>query len=336
MPPSGGYAMILRVRTLPGITQSTPGPKSAQGCQSENRLAYCKPSNAAGTTFMKASELRRVVESTLLAPDYDSASYVNGYLKVHMQRFTETIALLQSVLNSGMRIIDLGSYGSLVPALQDILKATDITLTEPAQEQKPPTEMSFLQNARHGARYPFRVDRFDIEGPFPYADACFDVVIFTEVLEHLSKDPVRTMSEINRITKPGGYLLLSTPNCASARSVLRILRGGNPNIYPVYQRRSSTDRHNHEYVPWEVRELLKLCGFTVARFNTVDVYPDLQFGRLLTLQIKALLRIGNLLSLGVLKAKDRGDTIFALAQKTGGVRERYPGFLYAPAETPAR
>jgi SAM-dependent methyltransferase len=285
---------------------------------------------------MNTSELRQTVESALLAPDYDSTSYVNDYLKVHMKRFAETIGLLQPIIRPAMRIVDLGSYGSLVPALRDLLGATDITLTEPFQERKPASENSFLQNARNGVRYPVHVDRFDIEGPFPYEDGRFDVVIFTEVLEHLSRDPLQTMSEINRITKPEGYLLLSTPNCASVRSVLRILRGGNPNIYPVYQRCPSTDRHNHEYVPWEVRELLRLCGFTNSEFKTVDVYQDQQFGRLLTLQMRALLKIGSLMSLGFLKARERGDTIFALAQKTGGVQERYPGFLYAPAERPAR
>jgi SAM-dependent methyltransferase len=285
---------------------------------------------------MNFFELRRAVETALLAPEYNSMAYVNDYLKVHMNRFAETVSLLQAIIQPGMHIVDVGSYGSLVPALRDILGATNITLTEPFQERKPASEDNFLQNARNGERYSFHVDRFDIEGPFPYQDGSFDVVIFTEVLEHLSRDPLQTMSEINRITKPEGYLLLSTPNCASVRSVLRILRGGNPNIYPVYQRRPSTDRHNHEYVPWEVRELLKLCGFTNSEFKTVDVYQDQQFGRLLTLQMRALLKIGSLMSLGFLKARERGDTIFALAQKTGGVQERYPGFLYAPAERPAR
>jgi len=285
---------------------------------------------------MNASELRQAVEAALLAPDYKSVPYVNDYLKVHMNRFAETARLLQPIIRPGMRIVDLGSYGSLVPVLRDVLGASDVTLTEPFQEHKPASEDSFLQNARNGARYPFHVDRFDIEGMFPYEDDRFDVVIFTEVLEHLSRDPGQTMSEINRITKSGGYLLLSTPNCASVRSIIRILRGGNPNIYPVYQRRPSTDRHNHEYVPWEVRELLKLCGFSSHEFKTLDVYHDYQFSRLLALQMRALLRIGNILSLGFLRARDRGDTIFALGQKTSGVKERYPEFLYAPAEKPAQ
>jgi hypothetical protein len=133
----------------------------------------------------------------------------------------------------------------------------------------------------------------------------------------------------------GGFLVLSTPNCASARSVLRILRGGNPNIYPVYQRQPSTDRHNHEYVPWEVKELLKLSGYNPGVFKTLDVYEDQQFGRLWKVLIKALLKIGSVFTFDLIKAKDRGDTIFAVGQKISGMQERYPWFLYAQAEKSA-
>jgi 2-polyprenyl-3-methyl-5-hydroxy-6-metoxy-1,4-benzoquinol methylase len=285
---------------------------------------------------MNCSKFRRNVETALLAPQYDSNAYVNDYLKVHMTRFTETVSLLRTIIQPEMRVVDVGSYGSLVPALHDILGATNITLTEPFQEKKPISEANFLQNARNGEKYSFHVDRFDVEGPFPYPDASFDIVIFTEVLEHLSRDPSQTMSEINRITKMGGFLVLSTPNCASARSVLRILRGGNPNIYPVYQRKPSTDRHNHEYVPWEVRELLKLSGYTPSVFKTMDVYEDQQFARIWKLHTKAMLRIGSFFTFDLIRARDRGDTIFAVGRKTSGVQERYPSFLYAHAENSAR
>jgi hypothetical protein len=49
--------------------------------------------------------------------------------------------------------------------------------------------------------------------------------------------------------------------------------------------------------------------------------------------MKLLLGLASLLSIGFLKASERGDTIFALAQKTGEVRERYPAFLYARTES---
>lgn len=284
---------------------------------------------------MNSFALRRAVESALLAPDYRSPAYVNEYLKVHMKRFAETISLLQPILEPGMRIVDLGSYGSLVPGLQEILGATDITLTEPPHNEKPKSEDSFLQNARNGARYTFHIDRFDIEGPFPYPDSCFDIVIFTEVLEHLSRDPFQTMSEINRITKTCGYLMLSTPNCASARSFLRILRGGNPNIYPVYQRSLSTDRHNHEYAPWEIKEVLAASGYRCRVFKTVDAYEDPSFARIWNCLVRALLAAGSALTLNYIKATDRGDTILAVGEKLSPVRERYPSFLYGATSGPA-
>jgi SAM-dependent methyltransferase len=277
---------------------------------------------------MNSREFRETVQAAMLAPQYNSQPYVNDYLNVHMNRFIETVSLLQTIIQPEMRIVDVGSYGSLVPALIDIFNVSNITLTEPLHENKPSSEDSFLKNARNGERYSFHVDRFDIEGAFPFSDASFDIVIFTEVLEHLSRDPSHTMSEINRITKLGGCIVLSTPNCASMRSVLRILRGGNPNIYPIYQRKPSTDRHNHEYVPWEIRELLKLSGYTLSTFKTIDVYKDPQFGWMRKFQAKAILALGKFLTFNLIKVRDRGDTIFAIGRKVSGIQERYPGFLY--------
>jgi SAM-dependent methyltransferase len=266
------------------------------------------------------------IASAILAPEYESQRYIEDYLKPHMRRFAKTVNLLQRISAPGMRLIDIGSYGSLVPVFKDILGLEQITITEPCCADKPLSEESYLANARNGARYAFHVDRFDVEGYFPYRDGEFDIVIFTEVLEHLGLDPVGTLEEINRITRPGGWLLVSTPNCASAKSVIKILRGGNPNFYPVYTRQPSRDRHNREYVPWEVRQLLTLCGYEIEFFETADVYDEP--ANTILRMVKRALRIGKFLSLGLIQSADRGDTIFALARKTAGIQERYPSFLY--------
>lgn len=272
--------------------------------------------------------LHEVVEKSILAPQYESQEYVDIYLKIHMKRFVETVNLLQQIARPHMRVIDVGSYGSLVPALKDVLGFEQITITEPHQDKQPRTEEATLQNARNSQKYPFVVDRFDLEGPFPYANGTFDIVIFTEVLEHLAVDPVHTLSEINRITRMGGWLLVSTPNCASTKSVLNILRGRNPNLYPVYTKQPSRDRHNREYVPWEVRQLLFSTGYDVTSLEAVDVYEDSYKGEAGKLFIRTALRIACLLFFKSINVKNRGDTIFALGRKIAGVKERYPAFLY--------
>lgn len=45
----------------------------------------------------------------------------------------------------------------------------------------------------------------------PFPDQFFNAVMCTEVLEH-TQDDRRTLAEIHRVTKPGGYLILSTPH----------------------------------------------------------------------------------------------------------------------------
>lgn len=44
----------------------------------------------------------------------------------------------------------------------------------------------------------------------PFADNSFDTVVSTEVLEHVP-EPLRALREIQRVLKPGGYLVLSAP-----------------------------------------------------------------------------------------------------------------------------
>jgi len=44
----------------------------------------------------------------------------------------------------------------------------------------------------------------------PFEDRRFDTVVSTELLEHVP-DPLRALSEMHRVLKPGGYLILTTP-----------------------------------------------------------------------------------------------------------------------------
>jgi SAM-dependent methyltransferase len=54
--------------------------------------------------------------------------------------------------------------------------------------------------------------------PLPYADASFDLVVAMEVIEHLA-EPLPWLRELVRVLRPGGELLLTTPNYASASLV---------------------------------------------------------------------------------------------------------------------
>jgi 2-polyprenyl-3-methyl-5-hydroxy-6-metoxy-1,4-benzoquinol methylase len=53
----------------------------------------------------------------------------------------------------------------------------------------------------------------DIESGLDYPDASFDLVFCSEVIEHMTS-PEILAAEMSRVLKPGGLLVLSTPNSA--------------------------------------------------------------------------------------------------------------------------
>jgi SAM-dependent methyltransferase len=61
------------------------------------------------------------------------------------------------------------------------------------------------------ARGELRVDRVDMTKRLPYPDGSFDAVLHSEGIEHLDNQ-VEVLSELARVVKPGGVLIVTTPN----------------------------------------------------------------------------------------------------------------------------
>ena len=109
-----------------------------------------------------------------------------------------------------------------------------------------------------------------------WADAAgvgrYELVIFSEVIEHFNADPARALHEINRCLSPGGYLVLTTVNIGSELGLYNLARGQAPyamsNLYG-----ERTDRHQREYAPTELQLLVAAHGFETWA-TTVNVYSD--------------------------------------------------------------
>ncbi len=84
-----------------------------------------------------------------------------------------------------------------------------------------------------GETFECDIDLFDAEKDrFPYRRRILlDTVLCGELIEHLFEDPMHLMSEMNRILKPGGHVVLTTPNIASLRGIAAILQGFHPGFF---------------------------------------------------------------------------------------------------------
>ena len=89
-----------------------------------------------------------------------------------------------------------------------------------------------------------------IDGSLPLQDNSFDVVWATEVIEHVA-DTGRWLSEVRRVLKPGGRLLLTTPS----HGRLRVALGG------IERFSQPLGDHLHLYTRASLSQLLREFGF---------------------------------------------------------------------------
>lgn len=104
----------------------------------------------------------------------------------------------------------------------------------------------------------------DVEAPFPFEDGFFDVVICSEVLEHLFF-PEKVLKECYRVLKESGSFIVTVPNLYCFRNRLSILTGrawGCTFIeYPLNQ------QHIRFFSLDGIRRILEKVGFKVEGFR---------------------------------------------------------------------
>jgi 2-polyprenyl-3-methyl-5-hydroxy-6-metoxy-1,4-benzoquinol methylase len=79
---------------------------------------------------------------------------------------------------------------------------------------------------------PYEFRRCNLEEGIPYDDATFDLVYSGEVIEHIY-NPDFMLEECHRILKPGGLLIISTPNLQAWYNRMLFLVGIQPLFYEV-------------------------------------------------------------------------------------------------------
>jgi 2-polyprenyl-3-methyl-5-hydroxy-6-metoxy-1,4-benzoquinol methylase len=167
----------------------------------------------------------------------------------------------------------------------------------------------------------------------PLPDNSLDLVICSEVIEHLANSPKPMFQEIFRTLKDSGWLVLSTPNRACLSKRIKSLLGystedpiaGFYNM-ETYQRGEVYRGHNREYTTGEVKYMLNKEGFLINKCISTNLCPDIQT---LYYDIKYIMSTKNLWSFNFYKdiskkflfylfdhlSKNFGLTLFILAQK---------------------
>ena len=291
------------------------------------RYAEFLQSVAEGREWAQPVERTAVLEETHPAVTGDYiASWApvedgsRSYVETHRTRLERTLALTPPG-GPDDRVLEMGAYLQITPALKTRLGYGEVR----GCYYGPAGHMDHRSvTSESGEEFCCEVDLFDAEKDrFPYEDGSFSTVLCCELIEHLPSDPMHMMCEINRILKPGGALVLTTPNIASARAISAILQGFHPMLFPAYIRPNpdgeTEARHNREYSPREIKDLLENSGFEVAALET---------GPFREVPTPGHAWVEHLLDRYILPQEHRGDGIYAVGRKRHPVRDRYPAWLY--------
>jgi SAM-dependent methyltransferase len=154
----------------------------------------------------------------------------------------------------------------------------------------------------------------------PFEDASMDIVVFGEVLEHLTNDPLFALREIARILKIGGALVLTTPNVARLENVVALIQGRN--MYDPFSGYGPYGRHNREYTRDELHRLLAHCGFEAEVSYTANVHADHPVGDFDWPALQAAIgRIAH-------RERDLGQYLFTRWRKVAEPKSQRPAWLY--------
>ncbi len=186
--------------------------------------------------------------------------HVKKYLSLHNKRFLDILRLLPQ--RKKLKILSIGiGYGCFESYLRDKLghniKGMDVDINPIAKQ----------------ANFDVAIHDLNLNQPFPFKTEYFDVVIFSEVLEHLRVPPKKPLKEIHRVLKKRGCLILTTPNFANFKNIVGLIRGKT--IIPKFDMKyisaiigsksKQTHEHLREYTTGELLNVITKTGFKKER-----------------------------------------------------------------------
>ena len=236
----------------------------------------------------------------------------DNYHETHRARFARTLDVLIGAKPRG-RLLEIGTSGLIPHALQRLAPDVEVVVTH--FDSTRPTH-GRLNLEFSAAAIDVECFSVDLEGEIlPAQSESFDFVVCCEVLEHMEVDPMFMLSEVNRVLKTGGTLLLTTPNVLSSRGITKMLNGVEPYFFMQYHKNGSYHRHNYEYSARSLRGVLADAGFS-GDVWTEDLFED------------GIPSVVNLIRNAGFDIRNTGDNILALMKKISPVLERYPHGLY--------
>lgn len=213
-----------------------------------------------------------IKEAVKIFNDYKQITNADNYVRGLTPLYVE----IYKALPKSKTTIDLGgAYGILSLACK--LRGDDVTLMDMTSKF---TNLGMLQE--HGIK--FLKHNLEKNKDIP---AKPDLIIFTEVLEHLNSNPLPTIQKMFRALKPHGHLVCSTPSKELWGQTTSMNDGQVAGLWndlnswrdiPTYKGKWM-DQHTFHYDQFELVSLITEAGFIVEDIKVIADFSHLIIAR---------------------------------------------------------
>lgn len=271
--------------------------------------------------WMNADLIRRYLYSFEIVGS--DSSFIKAYVDDALARFFNTIDLLEGKTSGKM--LEIGGNPYLLTILLNQLCDFEITPTNffnlSVYDAEVGKGQQKVRSLLFGEEHTFDYLHLNVElSEYPFKDGTFDTILFCEVLEHIVVDPLNCFGKLFRALRPGGQLVLTTPNAVRLINFAHMLVGKN--FFDRYHPQNGIyGRHNREFTLSEVTRILEAEGFeikiakTLDRYNydEVEMFVD-SYDEQTKLPWTGSQLIKMLKSLGA-ETENRGDNIYVVAER---------------------
>lgn len=182
------------------------------------------------------------------------------FLEENRERFKYVTSMLPD--EAGLKILDIGttSYSVFLNRYCEDADVHTVDIVDTYRDRMEQNGVTFQQ-----------CDITDEE--LPYSEEEFDVIVFTEVMEHLFGSPYGILQRIHSRLVDGGVLIFGTPNLTRLKNRVMFAVGRNPfNIAKTHE----YYHHVREYSMDECKHVLSEVGFdiTSAEYKMFHDLPE--------------------------------------------------------------
>jgi len=190
----------------------------------------------------------------------------SNYLRCSEARMVHAARLLRTVGLTTGRVLDYGAYfGNF--SLMMRAKGFEVDAIDSFETYRPSLNPILDLLQRRGIRtLDFSHTGRELEG---LVAASYDLVMCMGVIEHIPHTPRLLLAALARMLKPGGVLIMDTPNLAQLANRQRLARG-EPVMTPIaiqFHAAIPFEGHHREYTADEMAWMIQATGLELAALD---------------------------------------------------------------------